>query len=432
MMSQALLGALGPPLAAIVAAAVSSAAIQTISGNSTLTPLAFTTLDSNSDPGIWDGATRFTAPTAGFYFISGTVLWDNNGSATARSERIRINGAAIYNLRTQSLTTVNTNYFPSGAVYYLAAGDYVELVVSWDFVTGATCTISDAKFGICKLAEGTIASRVAAQSIPASTRTPITFTAAVAGQDTGGFWSAGAPNVLTDGAAGMYLAFCSVAWDYLNTSGRRAYIRGVGSPTRGFHAADMISNINVNHNVAVLYMSGTDNIDLYVEQGTAGALNALNVYCGLAKSAAPSIVGGSCRRTSGAQSIPTGSGTWTPIVFDLCDGNQGNVWSVGAPSRATIPAGESGWYAISGFVQWAIVTGGQRYASLRKNGTTHLTYDSGSASTSASFCGQQVSCCVYLAAGDYVELVASHTQGAALNTSTFSSDMPVMGIAKLK
>lgn len=431
MMTQALLGAGGE--GPLVAAGVSSVAVQSVVGNSTPVVLTFDTLDPNSDPGIWNSATRFTAPTAGFYFISGFVQWQNEVIAqSVRSERIRINGVNIYNLHSQVFLPETSNRHCSSAVYFLNEGDYVELVVSWNFVTGATTAVTDARFAICKLRAGTIAQRPAAQAIAVSTRTPITFSGVVAGQDTGGFWSAGAPTVLTADRAGMYVAFCSVAWDYVDNSGRRAYITNMGIPSRGYHAIDMLSAVVVNHCAAVLYMAAADSVNLYVEQGTLSPLNANGIYLGLSKGGAASLIGGSCRRAGGAQSIPSGGGTGAPIAFDVCDGNQGGIWTVGAPTRVTVPAGEAGWYALSGFVQWAAGPISVRQAQLRKNGTDFLAYGSGYTNTSSPYVGQQVAACVYLAAGDYVELLAAQTSGTTLGTTLIATDAPVLAMAKLK
>lgn len=108
---------------------------------------------------------------------------------------------------------------------------------------------------------------------------------------------------------------------------------------------------------------------------------------------------------SSSQSIPTT--TWTVLTFQVEIYDNGNCWSPSSPARLYAPV--SGYYIVGGSWAPTAFSGGRRYiAAIRKNGTVYLTYGS-----SETVC--------YLAAGDYVEVLAYHDAVAAASTLASST-----------
>jgi hypothetical protein len=90
-------------------------------------------------------------------------------------------------------------------------------------------------------------------------------------------------------------------------------------------------------------------------------------------------------------------------------------------SRMTIPAGLGGKYLIIGNAYMAPDADGVRVLTFRKNGTTSLRHGSTIVPSSANSINVTASTVADLAAGEYVELIALHTAGAALNVGHASS-----------
>lgn len=88
-------------------------------------------------------------------------------------------------------------------------------------------------------------------------------------------------------------------------------------------------------------------------------------------------------------------------------------------SRITVPVGGDGLYLIVGFTTFAADVDGVRQLSIRKNGVTALrTVTSAVNSGAASGVSIPVMVIVALVATDYVELVATHSAGNALNVGS--------------
>ena len=104
-------------------------------------------------------------------------------------------------------------------------------------------------------------------------------------------------------------------------------------------------------------------------------------------------------------------------------------------SRWTCPSGWAGYYLVSGMGMIASGTTGVRLCWLRKNGSIAIPgtlqraqppADNGGAAVAAN------SAVVYLAVGDYVEVVFLHTQGSAVNTFCTSPYIPALSVAWLR
>jgi hypothetical protein len=102
--------------------------------NGTPTALTFDTVDIDTAGG-WDSTlpTRWTAPVAGYYQISGGVSWLAN-AAGGRAIRVRINGVnhAGSSVSTPGTAAIDLRMPVRTVQALLNAGDYVELFVDQD------------------------------------------------------------------------------------------------------------------------------------------------------------------------------------------------------------------------------------------------------------------------------------------------------------
>jgi hypothetical protein len=121
---------------------------------------------------------------------------------------------------------------------------------------------------------------------------------------------------------------------------------------------------------------------------------------------------------SAAQSVP--DATATALTFDSEDFDAGSMHSTSVnTSRITIPASKGGVYLILGGAGFAPSATGYRQLDIKKNGATTLTTITVPSNTGGSPTGVfQVHFIVTLAAGDYVELIATQNSGGALNVGS--------------
>lgn len=133
------------------------------------------------------------------------------------------------------------------------------------------------------------------------------------------------------------------------------------------------------------------------------------------------------RATTASQSIPNSTETavlWTAETYDT-DAYHDAVTNT---SRFTVPAGKAGYYRVSATVSFNANASGQRYALLRKNGSTAVAYDTqpGSASASSSV---KINDVINLAVGDYIEILVFQSSGGALSLdSTNASNYASMSL----
>ena len=121
---------------------------------------------------------------------------------------------------------------------------------------------------------------------------------------------------------------------------------------------------------------------------------------------------------SAASSIANNTATAIPFQAEGFDTHNGHD-NAANNTRWTCPAGWSGYYDVAGAVFFATGASGVRLAWLRKNGNADVfgsMVRRGPVSTGDGDGLAVPMCIVTMAVGDYVELVAQHTQGAAVNT----------------
>lgn len=123
------------------------ATAQTVLTSTNPTPLAMGAVDfdTGAPTPFWGVGepTRLTAPVAGFYLASGSIIWNNGLLAAARGVLAK-NGnysqASLYGFSASSNLSPTGNSNPGNVVTYvfdLAAGDYLELL-AWSEDTAGT------------------------------------------------------------------------------------------------------------------------------------------------------------------------------------------------------------------------------------------------------------------------------------------------------
>jgi hypothetical protein len=117
-----------------------------------------------------------------------------------------------------------------------------------------------------------------------------------------------------------------------------------------------------------------------------------------------------------AQSIP--SGTATALLFDIESLDTANGHSTTTnTSRYTCQTGKGGWYNVTGVVGFAANGTGARQATIRTNAATIWAQVTVNAVTGGGGTGIYIGKKLFLAAGDYVEIFAYQSSGAAVSTS---------------
>lgn len=119
--------------------------------------------------------------------------------------------------------------------------------------------------------------------------------------------------------------------------------------------------------------------------------------------------------------------TATAVVWNTETSDSASLHSTSVnTSRMTIPSGEGGTYLIVGYIDWAANATGVRQAYLRlSTGSLVLTNVIDNAVAGGGTTPQVVTAVYPLAAGEYVEVVASQTSGGALNINANSRMMIV-------
>jgi len=123
--------------------------------NITTTALTFNSerIDTHAIHSTSSNTSRLTAPTEDIYIITGHIQWQSNATGT-RTLYIRLNGTTYISILFFANLTANSQSMTVSAVHYLAAGDYVELVVyqdsgaNRDVLSGANYTPEFAMVGV--------------------------------------------------------------------------------------------------------------------------------------------------------------------------------------------------------------------------------------------------------------------------------------------
>lgn len=135
-------------------------------------------------------------------------------------------------------------------------------------------------------------------------------------------------------------------------------------------------------------------------------------------------------RATAAQSIPNAVGT--VVNFDTADVDT-DPDGVGGHNPAVNPsryvARYPGWYKCSGGCVFVANVTGRRIVWFKVNGVDQPGSEATTAGSAGGATGPAIRAkLLYLAIGDYVELVAFQESGAALNTAVGSFEQPSMTV----
>ena len=138
---------------------------------------------------------------------------------------------------------------------------------------------------------------------------------------------------------------------------------------------------------------------------------------------------GACIRRLTAQTIP--SLARTAVQFDGVEYDSGGFWSVGSPTRLTIP--EDGRYLVGANVDWVANGTSIRYAEIRKNGAFIMGRDINSRYPSFGLSSTQwLERVDNLYAGDYLELIVlQYVGGGTLDLAPTADYAPQMWAQRL-
>ena len=127
---------------------------------------------------------------------------------------------------------------------------------------------------------------------------------------------------------------------------------------------------------------------------------------------------------SGSFSLTTGVAG--AITFDSERVDVGGCHSTSSnTSRLTVPSGGGGFYLIGGHVAIAASSAGTyRTLGIRLNGATFIAYQTLAPLSASVDVRGSIQTAYQLAAGDYVELLASQDSGGALNVLAASNYTP--------
>jgi hypothetical protein len=435
--------------------------------NSTDTALTFNTdrYDTDNIHSTTTNTSRLTAQTAGIYAVTGEVIFAGNSSGTFRDLYVRLNGTT---------TVVQQNTKPDAAyntratittMYYLNAGDYVELMTYQDS-GGALSTVVNSpespEFSITKMDgglggslqgaydSGNILTTSNARDIKfnlADTATDSNMIINIASGSTSQFQiQAAGVNTFTVNGTGQAVfknsSNSTTAFQVQNQAGATIFgvdtqnsqaLLGKASTLDGKLTFNNASNANT---AAITSGATTSNYTLTLPTTLGSAGDCLKLADGtgtLTFSSSCGSGGGSGSTPSvrayntSSVSVPTGTLTAIPLNSERYD--TGTLHDIGS-NTSRLTASVAGTYSISGSVYWAGVTGGVQELNVRLNGTTIITYNGTAASSTST--GQNVSTLYYLNAGDYVELVAYQNNGTTRTITNGGNYSPEFGMTLLE
>jgi hypothetical protein len=141
-------------------------------------------------------------------------------------------------------------------------------------------------------------------------------------------------------------------------------------------------------------------------------------------------IGVGCRVSgSVAQSIPNNAAT--ALTFDTTSQDPFGMHDPGVnPTRITAPV--PGWYSAGGAVRWNPHATGYRSLVVRVNGAVQVGKELGPPDVIGNNTWQTINVMVYLNAGDYVEILAIQTSGAALDAGINPSNSPEGWLVKVQ
>lgn len=417
-----------------VGARVRRAAAQSIATGSTPTALSFDT-EVYDTQGLWSSGapTRLIAPISGYYAVAGFVQWATATFAAGnyRYADLAVNGATgISRDRSHPGAGTGDADNVASAVYFLNAGDYVELRAAHQDGASRNATGALAMQLIAPAETDTPAARMrnsVNQSIPNNTATTVQFDTTVF--DTAGM-AQPANDRLVIPSAGVYEVGGWVQWASHATGRRSLLVRHVGATVAGHTTPAVIEATRVTEQSAsaIVLAAAGDVVELIVIQESGGSLNLETntnrpaiwaVKLQALQGSTPTAV-----RVSTGSVITVPNATQVAVTYATEAYDYANMWGSGAPTRITIPT--AGVYRFLAHSKWDDFSTGYVIVLLRLNGTTTLAANRvwGHTDTSPNLTDDQEMQVAYeglFVAGDYVEVVLDNLNTAAGSRATVGS-----------
>jgi hypothetical protein len=322
-------------------------------------------------------------------------------------------------------------------IYSPADGD----VLTYDLASGMWVPLAPTGGGggadVPVLVSGAKVRRTTDQAVSPTTWTAISFTSEE--YDDNAYWSSGNASRFTALEAGDYVVVVQAYWTS-STNSKGLFIGKNGAPsTAANEVAGTYDNASKAGQRQQLTWQGrlaaNDYLEIYAYSDSANTLAGATTpivasihRLGAVSSRTMVNDGASVRRTGAGQSIA--DVTDVAVIFDTEDRDDGGYYSSGSATRFTIT--RSGWYILTGKVRWPSGTTGGRNVSVRKNGSTYIeTLRSAALASAMTLSTQTVAGVAYLAAGEYVELLARQSQGSPLTLTATTPDEPAFSIHRL-
>jgi hypothetical protein len=138
-----------------------------------------------------------------------------------------------------------------------------------------------------------------------------------------------------------------------------------------------------------------------------------------------------CRVYNDADFVHNSTGNWLAVTFNSERSDPYAMHSTSSnTSRITVPI--SGWYLVTGHIRFAANATGYRQAAIRYGGSNYLALQADNNPDGANTTIMSLATLYYLAASDYIELVAFQDSGGNLNvvsTAQYSPELAVMRLA---
>lgn len=438
--------------AAFSGCAVYKAAAQNVSSvTNTLLTFDSEAFDTDGYHSTSSNTSRLIAPAAGYYQVNMTYAWSANGTGV-RLIQIRKNAAGAIGSGTDVLTTdvvtLNASYgtiHQASTIILLAAGDYLETFAYQD--SGSTLTVTTTAtycFSLVKIGgvAGTVPVGASAynstnQTLTSATGALITFNSEH--YDTSSIHSTSSnTGRLTAPVAGYYLIsyvgeFASNATGFrqILIAKNAAGVYGAGTSLAAARSTGVGSDAPIVQVTHTVLLAAGDYVEAFAYQNSGGNLALTGDFILpfqmtlLSGTPQPAFSGASVY-ASASQNITSGS--WQAITYNTEDyDTDGYHSTVSNTSRLTATA--TGYYHVSGTLNFTTNSTGLRYLRFFKNGTTEYMRMPMVPTGSSELTVLQISMTLLLNVGDYIELMAFQGSGSTL-ACTADSSMPFQ-IARL-
>jgi hypothetical protein len=400
---------------------------------------------------------RLTCQQAGIYCINGAIDWVQNSTGD-RGCYIRLNGTTYIALDNRQAGSATDPRQVVSTLYYLSAGDYVELVAnqtSGGNLNVVTQSNWSPEFMMARIDSGPGAAQpntkvqldYAQTSNVALTPSASTWTDYIGNQT----FTVDDPNSVVEISVGGTILGSNASFD--TDVAAQIVVDSAGAPITKFLGGARVKaavtfGVNALSGSVPVTLTGlaagshTVKVQVFADNASTSfqcystGLGQYGVEIRVLErkqsSSPPSSTPAPAVRCHNSVAISTTSGVTATLTFDTNRVDQGTSTPQHSTSSNTsrLTCQQAGMYQISAAVEWASNATGFRNIHIALNGTTSLCYDERPA-VSGDTTDQTVSTLYYLNVGDYVELRASQNSGGSLNVLAGSAYSPEFMMARI-